>query len=109
VVAAQERLRVRFYGIDTPERGQPCFSEATARTTALVGREVVLVPDARLQDRNGRELRYVFGTDGRSIDATLIAEGLALAWRDDGVLRDRLVAIEDGARAAKRGCLWAGR
>jgi len=23
---------VRFYGIDTPERGDPCFAEATART-----------------------------------------------------------------------------
>lgn len=106
VRAAQEVLRVRFYGINTTERGEACFSEATARTTALVGREVVLVPDARLQDSFKRELRYVFAPDGRSIDAALVAEGLARAWRDDGVLRDRLVAVEESARRAKRGCLW---
>ena len=106
VLAAQEQLRVRFFGIDTPERGEACFPEASARTTELVGREVLLVPDARPRDRSGRELRYVFGIDGRSIDATLIAEGLARAWRDDGALRDRLVAIEEEARHAKRGCLW---
>lgn len=106
VLAAQDPLRVRFFGIDTTERGEACFAEASARTAALVGREVVLVPDARLRDRSGRELRYVFGLDGRSIDATLVAEGLARAWRDDGALRDRLVAIEDDARRAKRGCLW---
>lgn len=106
VRASAEVLRIRFYGIDTTERGQACFSEATARTTALVGRAVVLVPDARLQDSFKRELRYVFAPDGRSIDATLVAEGLARGWRDDGVLRDRLVAIEQDARKAKRGCLW---
>ena len=76
--------------------------------TVLAGRTVVLVPDARLQDPGGRELRYVFTSEGRSLDATLVAEGLATAWRSDGVLRDRLVAIEEEARRARRGCLWAG-
>jgi micrococcal nuclease len=106
VRASTEVLRVRFYGINTTERGEACFSEATTRARELLGREVLLVPDARLQDRNGRELRYVFSLDGRSIDATLVAEGLARAWREDGVLRDRLVAIEAAAQRAKRGCLW---
>jgi len=103
---AGQSERVRFFGIDTPERGDACFSEASARTTALVGREVLLVPDRRLEDSGGRKLRYVFGLDGRSIDATLVAEGFARAWRADGVLRDRLVAIEDDERRAHRGCLW---
>ncbi len=106
VLAAQTPLRVRFYGIDTPERGKRCADEATARTAALVGSAVVLVPDARQQDRFQRELRYVFTPDGRSIDATLIAEGLALAWREDGSLREPLIALEDAAREAQRGCLW---
>ena len=34
--------RVRFYGIDTPERGEACFSEATADTERLAGSEVRL-------------------------------------------------------------------
>ncbi len=77
VRAAQTPLRIRFYGIDTPERGEACYAEATARTTALVASTVVLVPDARLQDSGGRELRYVFTPEGRSVDATLVAENIA--------------------------------
>ncbi|MFN8638818.1 MAG: thermonuclease family protein [Dehalococcoidia bacterium] len=106
VDAAQTHLRIRFYGVDTPERDERCYAEATARTTALVGSTVVLVPDARLQDPNGRELRYVFTSEGRSVDATLVAEGLARAWRGDGTLAGRLTAIEERAKRDHVGCLW---
>ncbi len=108
VRAAQTPLRIRFYGVDTPERGEACYSEATARTAALAANSVILVPDTRLQDSGGRELRYVFTPEGHSLDATLVVEGLAKAWRADGTLRDELVALEDDARRARRGCLWSG-
>jgi micrococcal nuclease len=98
--------RVRYYGIDTPERGDRCYREATDRNEVLAGARVLLLPDARERDRSGRLLRYVFAEDGASIDARLIAEGLALAWRDDGAHRDELVALEERARAAEVGCLW---
>ncbi len=108
VRAAQTELRVRFYGVDTPERGDRCFSEATERTRALVGTRVQLISDARLQDSFKRELRYVYTATGESIDAALIREGLALAWREDGAQRTALIALEEGARASKTGCLWSG-
>jgi micrococcal nuclease len=98
--------RVRYYGIDTPERGVACFTEATERNRELVGDTVLLLPDARDRDRYGRLLRYVFDADGDSIDAQLIAEGLARAWRDDGAYRDQLVALEVEADRADVGCLW---
>ena len=109
VRAAGVTLRVRVFGIDTPERGESCYTDATKRLEALAGREVRLIPDKRLQDRNGRELRYVLAPDGRSLDATLVDEGYAKAWRDDGALRDPLVQIEMSASAAKRGCLWSAK
>ena len=99
--------RVRYYGIDTPERGDRCFSEASARNEALAGDTVLLLPDARERDRYGRLLRYVFDEQGRSIDAQLIAEGLARAWLDDGAYRDQLIALEGRAAADGVGCLWA--
>lgn len=108
VRAAQTELRVRFYGVDTPERGDRCFSEATERTRALAGARVQLVSDARLQDSFRRELRYVYTPTGESIDAALIRERLALAWREDGAQRAALIALEERARAAKTGCLWSG-
>jgi endonuclease YncB( thermonuclease family) len=40
------------------------------------------------------------------VDETLIREGLAVAWRGDGAMRDELIALEAEARAARRGCLW---
>lgn len=53
--------RVRLIGIDTPERGQPCFSTASAWLNILVGRTVVLSLPAGHDntDRYGRLLRYV--------------------------------------------------
>ncbi|MEI7926321.1 MAG: thermonuclease family protein [Chloroflexota bacterium] len=107
VRSAETTLRVRLYGVNTPERGQPCAAEATQRLTALAADRVLLVPDARAQDQYGRELRYVFTADGRSIDYALVAEGLAKAWREDGSRKAQLIATEETARAAKTGCLWA--
>lgn len=97
---------IRFYGINTTERGQACSSEGTERTRQLVGTEVRLRPDARERDQYGRLLRYVYTPSGLSIDAEMVAEGLARAWRSDGALRFPIIALEDAARAARRGCLW---
>jgi len=97
---------VRYYGIDTPEREEPCFEEAKERNEELVGRHVLLLADARDRDRSGRLLRYVFTLDGLSVDAMLVAEGFALAWAEDGYYRDTLMAIEEEAEREGRGCLW---
>lgn len=106
--AGDERFTVRLFGVDTPEVGDPCYAEATARLAALAGDTVLLLPDVRLQDVGGRELRYVFSEDGASIDAALLDEGLAIAWRRDGAFRDELIALEEAASAAETGCLWSG-
>jgi len=97
---------VRYYGIDTPERQEPCYEEAKKRNEELAGRHVLLVPDARDRDDGGRLLRYVFTLDGLSIDAVLVAEGFARAWTRDGHYRDALVALEEEAQHEGRGCLW---
>jgi endonuclease YncB( thermonuclease family) len=98
--------RVRYFGVDTPERGDRCFREATDRNTLLIGERVLLLPDERDEDSFGRLLRYVFLEDGTSIDATLVAEGFGWAWTRDGLYRDEIIALQDEAEAASRGCLW---
>ncbi len=101
------KLRVRYFGVDTPERGDRCFREATDRNEQLLGKTVLLLlPDARTEDSFGRLLRYVFLEDGTSVDATLVAEGFGWAWTQDGLYRDQIVQLEDAAEAAARGCLW---
>jgi micrococcal nuclease len=97
---------VRYYGIDTPERQEPCYEEAKKRNEELTDRHVLLMADARDRDSGGRLLRYVFTLDGHSIDAALVAEGFAHAWTRDGSYRDALMALEEEAQRENRGCLW---
>ena len=97
---------MRLYGINATERGQPCSDEATLRLGELAGQEVRLRPDARERDRYGRLLRYVYSPAGLSVDAELVDEGLAHAWRTDGDLRLAIMALEARASAGGRGCLW---
>jgi micrococcal nuclease len=99
-------LRIRVFGLAAPERNERCGSEATAELRRLVADRVRLLPDARLQDQYGRELRYVFTPDGRSIDAASVADGAAHAWHEDGAYRDTLTRLEEQARQAGAGCLW---
>jgi endonuclease YncB( thermonuclease family) len=101
-----ETQRVRYYGIDAPEQGEKCYQEATERNRQLVGTVVRLEADARDKDEHGRLLRYVFTNDGVSIDATLISEGLAKAWREDGRYVNRLTTYEIHAQQQGIGCLW---
>ena len=72
--------RVRYIGIDTPERGDRGFDAATARNTALVeGKTVTLdICEETPKDRFGRTLAYVIvGTT--VINEVLLSEGYAAA------------------------------
>jgi endonuclease YncB( thermonuclease family) len=98
--------RVRLYGVDTPERGELCFTEATDRLRQLSGSSVRLENGPRATDSFGRRLAYAYTLEGFSIDVILIGDGLAEAWRRDGQHRDTLVGLEQSARSNKAGCLW---
>lgn len=75
--------RIRIIGIDTPEREQCGYAEATAALEdAIGGRTVTLVPGAPTdRDKYGRLLRYV-ERNGVDIGLTLIDDGLAVARYD---------------------------
>lgn len=106
-------VHLRLSGIDAPEskqicrdlagRGWPCGARATAALETLTrGAEVRCTGDER--DRYDRLLaRCTAG--GRDLGATLVAEGMAFAYRKYSLA---YVAEEEQARAARRG-IWAGR
>ena len=98
------RGRVRLFGVDTPERGERCYSEVTDRLQELSGSSVRLEDGPRLTDQFGRILAYLYTQDGVSIDEALVRERLATAWTWDGQHRDFLVGLE---REAKRKYLVA--
>jgi endonuclease YncB( thermonuclease family) len=75
--------KVRFLGIDTPERGCPGYQEAKKSMQKLVlAKRVVLVSDGKQQaDRYGRLLRYV-ESGGKDIGFEQINSGYADARYD---------------------------
>ena len=98
--------RVRLFGVDTPEVGESCATEATERLRGLAGDTVRVEPGPRSQDSFGRSLFYTYTEAGDSIDEILVSEGLAYAWTRDGQHRDYIASVERSARTQGTGCLW---
>jgi endonuclease YncB( thermonuclease family) len=99
-----ETIRVRVFGIDCPEHGQPWSSRARQRTADLVGNRDVTIR-VKDHDRYGRTVGEVILADGRSLGVELVREGLA--WDYHFYSKDPVLArLEAEARAARRG-LWA--
>lgn len=105
VITTSDRV-TRLFGVDAPERGQRCASEATKRLRELAGETIRLENGPRLTDEYGRMTAYVYTLDGASVDEILIREGLATASTRDGQHRDHLVILEKEARTRDTGCLW---
>ena len=94
-----------MFGVDTPERGEPCFGEATERLRGLAGSMVRVENGPRPTDRYDHLLYYLYTEGADSIDSALIREGLGEAWTRDGQHRDYLVALQAKAQAQGVGCL----
>ena len=100
--------RVRYLCIDTPERGEPFYAEASERNRELVdGKGVKLEPGVEDIDRYGRLLRYVY-VDDVFVNAELVSGGYArtLIFDEDEPHAELLRQLEAEAQAADRG-LWA--
>lgn len=72
----------RLYGIDTPERGQLGYTEATARCNVLApAGSVVSIKSYKNPDKYGRWLAELFvGESITSINQTLLDEKLAVEY-----------------------------
>lgn len=102
--------RVRYIGVNTPERNEPCSDEATAANRALVdGQTVTLVRDASNTDRYDRLLRYVYIRSGM-VNEQLVIDGYAEAveYPPDTRHTARFRDLEADAASAGRGCHATG-
>src|SRR5437660_9224329 len=74
VLHSGHREKIRFYGIDCPENGQPFSSRAEQFTSRLAfGKEVKV--RARGKDRYGRTLADVILPDGRNLNHEIVRAG----------------------------------
>jgi endonuclease YncB( thermonuclease family) len=99
----EQRLGVRIFGIDAPERGQPWSRRAReALAQRVLGKTVRIAPvDV---DRYGRTVGEV-SADGVCIACEQLRAGHAWVYRRYTV-SPALLDLEAEARAAKRG-LWS--
>jgi endonuclease YncB( thermonuclease family) len=80
VAIAGKVERVRYVGVDTPERSQPGFEAATEANRPLLGAgPLYLVRDVSDRDKTSdhRLLRYVYTSDGTLVERVLVARGFA--------------------------------
>lgn len=70
------KYRVRYIGVDTPERDTPLYNEATEFNRNLVeDQTVILVKDESDTDPYGRLLRYVYLPNGTFVNAEILWNG----------------------------------
>ena len=106
---------VRLVGVDTPETKDPrkkveCFGEEAADyLEALVLDKLVLLETDNLQgrkDRYGRWLAYIYLEDGTDVNAKMVGDGYAFAYREiDSEKLTQYVELEKKARQNLKG-LW---
>jgi len=97
--------KVRYIGVDTPERNECFFEEAKAINSQLVlNKQVRLVKDVSEVDRYGRLLRYVYVGD-LMINYYLVRQGYAYAstYPPDVLYSHKFAKAQSLARAENKG------
>jgi endonuclease YncB( thermonuclease family) len=105
-----ERQRVRYIGMNTPERSEPCYQEATQANVELVqGKTVMLVKDVSETDRYDRLLRYVYVGE-TFVNEELVRLGYAEAvlFRPDDRHYEQFRVLEEAAADTGLGCHATG-
>jgi micrococcal nuclease len=105
-----QEFRVRYIGVNTPERDEPCYADATDANAALVrGQSVTLVKDVRETDVYDRLLRYIYVGDV-FVNAALVEAGYAesVHYPPDTAHAAEFDQLAAQARADQRGCWPTG-
>jgi micrococcal nuclease len=100
---SDKKIRIRMFGIDSPERGQAYNVKAKEFTAALIaGKEISVT--IHNKDRYGRFVCDVYLDDGTYVNAELVKAGYA--WLFTRYSNDEeLARLQEDARKSKRG-LW---
>ena len=101
-----KQVKIRLYGIDTPEKGQAFGKKAKQFTSGMVFGKIVEV-DPVTVDRYGRTIALVYDTDGKSLNEELVRAGFAWVYTRycDWAICQEWEKIEAETRKAKMG-LW---
>lgn len=98
--------RVRYLQMNTTERGEVCYREATDANSELVlGKTVRLVADQEKVDRYDRLLRFIYVGDVL-VNRVLVEQGFAevVLYPPNDAHYEEFKRLEQEAAAAGRGC-----
>lgn len=99
-----ERVRVRLFGIDAPEKDQDFALPARKKLTRLVYDKQIRV-EVQDMDKYGRYVGKVYA-GARYVNRFMLKEGLAWLYRHYAAGDELLAEAESRARAAARG-IWS--
>lgn len=95
--------RVRLWGTDAPEKGQPFADEARARLKELIEGKAVRL-EWKDKDQHAREVAIVYA-GSTNINLQMVKEGLAWHYEYFAPDAEDLAAAEKAARKSRKG-LW---
>ncbi len=100
--------KVRLIGINSPERDQPYYAEATQKLSELIGdNQVTLKKDVTDKDQYGRLLRYIYVNDS-FVNLEMVKQGYAISYPFPPNTKhvDEFEDAEEEARNSQIG-IWA--
>lgn len=100
-----ERVKIRLYGIDAPERKQPAGETARGFLFDIALYHEVEVEEKGL-DRYGRMVAIIWLSPGKNLQAALLESGLAWVWPRYCHACREWENLQETARQNQRG-LWA--
>ena len=105
VLRGKEQVKVRFDGVDDPERKQPFGTRARQYVADACFGETVTVRE-KGDDRYGRTIGVIELANGESLNLNCVEAGFAWWYRKYAPSNKELADAEAKARKAERG-LWA--
>lgn len=106
ILGNEKQLKIRLYGIDSPEKSQAYGQKAKDFTASMVaGRQISVEP--KDTDRYGRTVALVF-VDGINLNQQIVKQGYGWVYRQycKGSFCNDWLRLEAAARESKKG-LWA--
>jgi len=106
----KRQVKIRLYGVDCPEYGQPFGARAKQATLDAAHRKKVTVQPMDT-DNYGRTVAIVIMPGGRSLNEHLVREGMAWVYTrycTQEEICGPLRKLEQAAKGQRRG-LWADR
>lgn len=104
MLSGRNTVKVRLFGIDAPELGQPFSQASRERLAALTFNKTIRLV-SRGKDAYGRQLADVILSNGTNVNHEMVRSGMAFYFRRY-VRSNDLERLENEARRARRG-VWS--